>query len=83
MLVGLDLTPDLPNIDVPTLVIDGTADVITPVFESKRMVKLIPGARLELMPDGGHMLMLEQADGLNQLITDFAREVQGRARRTA
>lgn len=83
VLVGLDLTKDLPKVDVPTLVIGGTADVLTPPFEAKRMAKLIPNARLELMRGGGHMLMLEQTDELDRLITDFAREVQGRARRTA
>jgi pimeloyl-ACP methyl ester carboxylesterase len=83
VLVGLDLTNDLPNVHVPTLVVGGTADMLTPPFEAKRMAKLIPGARLELMPGGGHMLMLEETDELDQLIADFAREVQGRKRQTA
>lgn len=78
VLVGLDLTRDLPDIRVPTLVIGGTADVLTPPFEAKRMKRLIPGARLELMEGGGHMLMLEHADRLDRLITEFAREVQTR-----
>jgi pimeloyl-ACP methyl ester carboxylesterase len=75
-LVGLDLTPDLPKVDIPTLVIGGTADMITPPSEAKRIANLIPGARLLLMPDGGHMLMLEQAEALNEVIADFAREVR-------
>jgi len=77
VLVGLDLTHDLPNIRIPTLVIGGTADVLTPPFEARRMAELIPGARLELMQGGGHMLMLERVDQLDDLIADFAREVQG------
>jgi 3-oxoadipate enol-lactonase len=82
-LVGLDLTADLPNIDMPTLVIGGTADVLTPPFEARRMAQLIPGARLELVPDGGHMVMLEETALLDRLIGDFAREVRDKARRTA
>jgi pimeloyl-ACP methyl ester carboxylesterase len=39
------------------------------------MARLIPGARLELVEGGGHMLMLERTELLNQLILDFAREV--------
>jgi pimeloyl-ACP methyl ester carboxylesterase len=78
ILVGLDLTPDLPKIDMPTLVIGGTADMLTPLSEAKRIVKLIPGARLEVLPDGGHMLMLERAETLTQLIVDFAREARAR-----
>jgi 3-oxoadipate enol-lactonase len=50
--------------------------MITPPSEAKRIANLIPGARLLLMPDGGHMLMLEQAEALNEVIADFAREVR-------
>jgi pimeloyl-ACP methyl ester carboxylesterase len=77
VLVGLDLTAALPNIRIPTLVIGGTNDVLTPPAEARRMAKLIPGARLELIDGGGHMLMLEQTDELDRLIVDFARTVQG------
>jgi non-heme chloroperoxidase len=77
VLVGLDLTHELPNVRVPTLVIGGTADVLTPPFEARQMARLIPGARLELMQGGGHMLMLERTDEVDRLIADFAREVQG------
>jgi pimeloyl-ACP methyl ester carboxylesterase len=77
VLVGLDLTAALPNVNIPTLVIGGTNDVLTPPAEARRIARLIPGARLELMPGGGHMLMLEQTDELDRLIVDFARSVQG------
>jgi pimeloyl-ACP methyl ester carboxylesterase len=83
VLVGLDLTEDLPKITLPTLVIGGTADVLTPPFEARRLAQLIPGARLELMSGGGHMLMLEREAELNRLIVEFAREVRARPRRTA
>lgn len=75
VLVGLDLTGELPKFDVPTLVIGGTADVLTPPGEARQMARLIPNARLELVEGGGHMLMLERTEQLNRLITDFAREV--------
>jgi len=83
VLIGLDLTADLPNVRVPTLVIGGTADMLTTPHEAKRMARLIPGARLELLEGGGHMLMLEQTDAVDRLITEFARSVQSRDRRTA
>jgi pimeloyl-ACP methyl ester carboxylesterase len=83
VLVGLDLTAGLPHVHVPTLVIGGTADMLTPPFEAKHMAKLIPGARLEMMPGGGHMLMLEETEELDRLIADFAREVQGRRQKSA
>jgi pimeloyl-ACP methyl ester carboxylesterase len=83
VLVGLDLTEGLPNISIPTLVVCGTADMMTPPSEARRMASLIPGARLELLRDGGHLLMLERAEAIDALIADFAREVRGGARRTA
>lgn len=76
VLVGLDLTAALPDVRIPTLVIGGTNDVLTPPAEARRIARLIPGARLELMAGGGHMLMLEQTDELDRLIVDFARSVQ-------
>ncbi len=78
VLVGLDLTGELPNVRVPTLVIGGSADVLTPPFEARQMARLIPGARLEILRGGGHMLMLERTEAVDRLIVDFAREVQGR-----
>ena len=77
VLVGLDLTGELPHVRIPTLVIGGTNDVLTPPGEARRIARLIPGARLELMDGGGHMLMLERTDELDRLIVDFARSVQG------
>ena len=43
VLVGLDLTAELPNVRIPTLVIGGTADVLTPPFEARRMAAAHPG----------------------------------------
>jgi pimeloyl-ACP methyl ester carboxylesterase len=74
-LLGLDLTPDLPRIDLPTLVIGGTADLLTPPYEARRIAGLIPGARLVMVEHAGHMIMLERAEELDDLILDFARDV--------
>jgi pimeloyl-ACP methyl ester carboxylesterase len=74
-LLSLDLTAALPTITLPTLVVCGTSDLVTPPSESRRIASLIPGSRLELFPKAGHMLMLERATELDTLIVDFAREV--------
>jgi non-heme chloroperoxidase len=78
-LLGLELSDRLPGISVPTLVVCGTNDVLTPPAEARRIAGLIPGARLELLPGTGHMAMLEQSQRVDQLIVDFAHEVQGGA----
>jgi pimeloyl-ACP methyl ester carboxylesterase len=74
-LLGVDLVSELPRIDLPTLVISGTADLLTPPAESRRIAARIPGARLELVERAGHMVMLERPDAFEALVLDFAREV--------
>lgn len=74
-LIGFDLADALASIAVPTMVVCGTADLITPLRESQRMASAIPSARLEVLAGGGHMLMLERAAALDALLTGFAVEV--------
>ena len=74
-LIGLDLTAALPEVRIPTLVIVGTADFLTPPAQARLIAKLIPDARLEVFPGGGHMLMLERTEELDRMIVDFAHEV--------
>jgi len=74
-LIGLDFTADLPNVRIPTLVIVGTADFLTPPRQARLIAELIPDARLEVFPGGGHMLMLERTEELDRMIVDFAHEV--------
>ena len=71
-LIGFNLVDALAKIAVPTLIIGGTADVITPPKDSMRMHQAIPGSRLEMLEGGGHMLMLERSEIVNQLLIDFA-----------
>jgi pimeloyl-ACP methyl ester carboxylesterase len=79
-LVGLDMTRDVSNIKLPTLILSGSADVIAPSAESRRLADLIPDARLEVFEGAGHMLMLERTDDVHALITEFARDVGARRR---
>ena len=75
-LIGLDLTRRAPErCGSRRSSIVGTADVLTPPAQARQIAELIPGARLEVFPGGGHMLMLERTDELDRLIVDFAREV--------
>lgn len=75
-LLGLDLSERIRDIDRPTLVICGTADLLTPLAESRRMARRIRGARLEVVEGGGHMLMFERSTLVDGLIADFAHDVQ-------
>jgi pimeloyl-ACP methyl ester carboxylesterase len=75
-LLHLDLTEGLPKVHVPTLVIVGTADALTPPRDARRIAELVPEARLVEYPGSGHMLMYERTDELDALIMDFARAHQ-------
>lgn len=54
-----DSRPDLPTIDVPTAVVVGEEDEITPLEMSQSMVDLIQGATLSIIPGAGHISNLE------------------------
>ena len=73
-LLALDLTGGLPNVTMPTLVLGGTRDAITPLRQSREIAELIPNARLEEFEGAGHMLMYERTDEVDKLIIEFARE---------
>ena len=74
-LLHLDLTEGLPKVAIPTLVVVGTADALTPPRDARRIAELVPGARLVEYPGSGHMLMYERSDELDALIMDFAGDV--------
>lgn len=61
----------LSRIDVPTLVVVGDEDIITPPGESVILAEGIAGSRLEIIPAAGHFPMLEQPEVFNRILTDF------------
>lgn len=66
-----DSTPLLPSIDVPTLVVVGDEDVVTPLKEASAMHDAIPGSRLEVIPGAGHLSNLERPAAFNAAMSDF------------
>lgn len=60
-----DRTALLPGIRVPTLVVVGEDDKITPPKEARAMASAIPGASLHIIPRAGHLTMLESPDAFN------------------
>ncbi len=57
-----DSTPTLATIDVPTLILAGDEDVLTPVKDAEAMRAAIRGSRLEVIPQAGHYSVFERAD---------------------
>lgn len=66
-----DSTAMLAEIDVPTLVVVGEEDTITPVKESRAMHEAIRGSRLEIVPGAGHLSNLERPAAFNAGLSDF------------
>jgi len=62
-----DSTELLPALEgLPTLVVVGAEDTITPPAAAEAMAKAIPGARLAVVPGAGHLAPLEQPEAFNQ-----------------
>jgi pimeloyl-ACP methyl ester carboxylesterase len=60
----------LHEIRVPTLVICGEEDRMTPVDLSRQLADSIPNATLEVIPRGSHLAMLEQPEAFNEILME-------------
>lgn len=66
-----DTTELLPQIKMPTLVICGSEDKLSPPDVMKPMADLIPGSEFVLVEGAGHMAPIEKADVVNKIFVDF------------
>lgn len=66
-----DVSPLLPNIKVPTLLIWGTNDTATPISDAKKMESLIPDAGLVEYKGAGHFSYLENIQNCNAVLNEF------------
>ncbi len=75
VLLGMRDRPDstslLPQVSCPALIIHGAEDQIIPPAEAQVMQHLIPRARLEVLPETGHLTNLEQPERFNALFREF------------
>ena len=71
MMLRPDSTPALATIDVPTLIIVGEEDAITPPKDARDMAAGIRGSRLEVIPAAGHLSNLERPAAFNTALADF------------
>ena len=67
------------DIRVPTLVLCGAEDRITPPSLSRELTQLIPGSRFEPVEGAGHIGNLEKPDEFNTLVNAFIRGVDSRS----
>ncbi len=65
-------------IQVPTLVLCGEQDRITPPALSEELTSLIPGAQLSLIHGAGHLSNIEQPGAFNRAVAEFLRAVEAK-----
>ena len=69
-----DARDRLGTLTMPTHVIAGEYDILVPVWKSREIADLIPGAKLTVLPSAPHGLPLERAEEFNAAVLDFIRE---------
>jgi pimeloyl-ACP methyl ester carboxylesterase len=72
-LSALELYHALPRLDVPTIVLAGDKDRLTPPGHAKRIAEQLPQlVRLTILPETGHMAPLERPEEVNQALLELA-----------
>ena len=67
----LDIMDRVGTIRIPTLVVCGSDDLLTPPKYAHFLAEKIPGARLEIIDGAGHMVMIEKPDEFNNRVMEF------------
>lgn len=67
-LLAFDVHDRLGSVTLPTHVVVGTRDVLTPSRTARALARRVPGAQLTILPGCGHMVMLERAEVLCDLL---------------
>jgi 3-oxoadipate enol-lactonase len=66
-----DSVPTLARIEVPTLVVVGEQDRLTPRSDAQAMQAGVAGSRLAVIPGAGHLPNLEAPDAFNRTLSSF------------
>lgn len=66
-----DYRPMLSSIKCPTLILCGRQDRLTPLENSEQMAAAIPGAKLVVVGECGHMSTLEQPEAVNAAMREW------------
>jgi pimeloyl-ACP methyl ester carboxylesterase len=71
-----DIMDELEQIRVPTLIICGSKDILTPPKYSSYLASRINGAKLVIVDEGGHLVFGEKPRAVNQAIGEFLVNLQ-------
>jgi len=70
-----DIVKEIEEINLPTLILCGDEDQLTPLKYSQFLHSRIKGSKLEVLPNAGHMVMMESPQVFNEKIGKFIEEV--------
>jgi len=70
-----DSMNDIQRIKIPSLIVCGSDDRLTPVKYSEYLNKSILGSRLVVIQGAGHMVMIEKPDQVNKAIEEFLNDL--------
>ena len=71
-----DSTPDLAGIDIPTLVIVGDQDTLSPPDVAEETAQALPNAELAVIPNVGHVSNLEDPGLFNQVVRAYLERLE-------
>jgi pimeloyl-ACP methyl ester carboxylesterase len=70
-----DLTDKVAQIALPTIIVVGEDDRLTPPKYSRFLQSAIPGSLLAVIPAAGHLVMIEKPKEFNEFVGDFLEEL--------
>ena len=74
--VDMSYADELANISVPTLVVVGNQDILTPRGDSEELAERIPTAELAVISGAAHGLMVEHAGSFNRVLFEFIKRAE-------
>jgi pimeloyl-ACP methyl ester carboxylesterase len=77
-ILSMDLRDAAAHVRVPSLVVVGDVDRITPPASGRALVEMLPDARLVVLKGAGHVAMMERHEQFNGLLIDFLDDVPAR-----
>ena len=69
--LAADVNPLLDKVNIPALVLVGERDKRTPIPEAEHLAKNIAGARMEVIPEAGHLCNLDNPEAFNAAAAKF------------
>ena len=68
---GFNICENLKSLKIPALILVGKKDITTPVWASEMIHEWLPQSELNIIPDAGHLIILDHPNQFNDLTLSF------------